>query len=267
MKIQIIQNKRDHERNHKRNQKRLGFTLVETAIAMGMVAVMISSFLVVFGPAIKGIEKSLGAKEADRLSSALELELSMVKPGESYSSALVKTYWWIRMCHGDNAVLVYQYRGDPANVRADGSLEPYYNAGNQYDADNPDTPGQDYVIQTSVRRRKDAYHNAKIEAELYPGNLVGKVYYVKLLQLRPDTDGKMVTPWNPWHVYTMQNPQTMTGWDGDYNEPVLAVQARFYEVKPALWSYVNNTFDPWVYHTSTVAFGKPVVTKNMAIMR
>lgn len=248
-------------------KKRSGFTLVETAIAMGMVAVMISSFLVVFGPAIKGIEKSLGAKEADRLSSALELELSMVRPGEGFSSALVKTYWWIRMCHIDNAVLVYQYRGDPANVRADGSLEPYYNAGNQYDADNPDTPGQDYVIQTSVRRRKDAYHNAKIEAELYAGNLVGKVYYVKLLQLRPDADGKMVTPWNPWHVYTMQNPQTMTGWDGDYNEPLLALQARFYEVKPVLWSYVNNTFDPWVYHTDTAAFDKPVVTKNMAIMR
>ena len=29
-----------------------GFTLVEVAIAMGMVAVMISSFMVVFGPAI-----------------------------------------------------------------------------------------------------------------------------------------------------------------------------------------------------------------------
>lgn len=251
----------------KRAYKRSGFTLVETAIAMGMMAVMISSFLVVFGPAIKGIEKSLSAKEADRLTSALELELSVARPGEGFSSALIKTYWWIRMCHGDNAVLVYQYCGDPANVRADGSLQPYYNAGNPYDADNPDIPGQDYVIQTSVRRRQDAFHSAKIQAELYPGNLVGKVYYVKLLQLRPNADGVMATPWNPWHVYTTQNPVFMTGWDGQYNEPALAVQARFYEVKPALWSYVNSTFDPWVYHTNTAAFDKPVVTKNMVVLR
>ena len=259
MKKQVIQKKCFN--------KKPGFTLVEVAIAMGMVAVMISSFMVVFGPALQGIDKSLSAKEADRLTNALELELNVVRPGEGFSSALVKTYWWIRMCHGANAVLVYQYRGDPANVRADGSLEPYYNAGNKYNPDDPDTPGQDYVIQTSVRRRLDAFHSTKIQAELYPGNLEGKLYYVKLLQVRPDADGKMVTPWNPWHVYTMQNPQTMTGWDGDYNEPVLAVQARFYEVKPALWSYVNDTFDPWIYHTDTTAFGKPVVTKNMAIVR
>ena len=55
--------------------KKPGFTLVEVAIAMGMMAVMISSFMVVFGPSIKGIDKSLSAKEADRLTNALELEL------------------------------------------------------------------------------------------------------------------------------------------------------------------------------------------------
>ena len=48
---------------------------MEVAIAMGMVAVMISSFMVVFGPALQGIDKSLSAKEADRLTNALELEL------------------------------------------------------------------------------------------------------------------------------------------------------------------------------------------------
>ena len=245
-----------------------GFTLVETAIAMGMVALMITAFMVAFGPAVKSINKSISVKEASRLSSALELEMGVVRNGEIgpyansgvYPSAMAKTYWWIRFCHsGANAVLVYQYRGDPANVRADGTLAPYYNAGNQYDPENPATPGQNYVIQTSVRKR-DASNDTKIQAELYPGNLEGKVYYVKLLQLRPDADGKMVTPSNPWHVYTMQDPQTMTGDFIQYTEPVLAFQAQFYEVNPPLWSYIDNTFD-------TATLGKPVYTRNMAVSR
>ena len=62
--------------------KNPGFTLVEVAIAMGMMAVMISSFMVVFGPSIKGIDKSLSAKEADRLTNALELELSVLRNGD-----------------------------------------------------------------------------------------------------------------------------------------------------------------------------------------
>ena len=61
--------------------KNPGFTLVEVAIAMGMMAVMISSFMVVFGPSIKGIDKSLSAKEADRLTNALELELNVLRNG------------------------------------------------------------------------------------------------------------------------------------------------------------------------------------------
>ncbi len=74
MKKQVIQKKCFN--------KKPGFTLVEVAIAMGMVAVMISSFMVVFGPALQGIDKSLSAKEADRLTNALELELSVLRNGE-----------------------------------------------------------------------------------------------------------------------------------------------------------------------------------------
>ncbi len=70
--------------------KNPGFTLVEVAIAMGMMAVMISSFMVVFGPSIKGIDKSLSAKEADRLTNALELELSVLRNGETNDPLLDK---------------------------------------------------------------------------------------------------------------------------------------------------------------------------------
>ena len=247
--------------------KKPGFTLVETAIAMGMVAVMISSFMVVFGPALRGIDKSLSAKEADRLTGALELELTTLKNDDIYSSALEKTYWWIRLGHTDTGsiVLVYQYRGDPNSVRTDGTLNPY-----PYNAANPGIPGVNYVIQTSVRRLNDAVDNSKIQAELAPGVLEGKVYYVKLCQLRTNADGGLEMPGNPWHVY---NPQatSMTGSFTDYTEAVLAFRAQFYEVKPALWSYINgaafSVVDGNDVGLDPDALGNPVITKNMAVMR
>ena len=259
MKKQVIQKKCFN--------KKPGFTLVEVAIAMGMVAVMISSFMVVFGPALQGIDKSLSAKEADRLTNALELELTTLKNDDIYSSALEKTYWWIRAGHTDDGslVLVYQYRGNPNSVRTDGTLNPY-----TYNAANPGIPGVNYVIQTSVRRLNDAVDNSKIQAELAPGVLEGKVYYVKLCQLRTNADGGLEMPGNPWHVY---NPQatSMTGSFIDYTEAVLAFRAQFYEVKPALWSYINgaafSVADGNDADLDPDALGNPVITKNMAVMR
>ena len=87
MKKQVIQKKSFN--------KKPGFTLVEVAIAIGMMAVMISSFMVVFGPSIKGIDKSLSAKEADRLTSALELELTTMRKTMMTTQATIeKTYYW-----------------------------------------------------------------------------------------------------------------------------------------------------------------------------
>lgn len=251
----------------KATKKRLGFTLVETAIAMGMVAVMISSFLVVFGPAIKGIDKSLSAKEAERLTGALELELTTLKNDDIYSSALEKTYWWIRLGHTDTGslVLVYQYRGDPNSVRTDGTLNPY-----PYNAANPGIPGVNYVIQTSVRRLNDAVDNSKIQAELAPGVLEGKVYYVKLCQLRTNADGGLEMPGNPWHVYNAGG-SSYTGDFSQFVDPVLAFRALFYEVKPALWSYINgaafSVADDNDVGLDPDALGNPVITKNMAVIR
>ena len=253
---------------HKHADKKSGFTLVETAIAMGMVAVMISSFLVVFGPAIKGIEKSLSAKEADRLTSALELELTTIKNDDVYSSPIEKTYYWVRFTHEDSnlPVLVYQYRGNPNSVRTDGTLNPY-----PYNAANPGTPGVNYVIQTSVRRLNDTVDNSKIQAELVPGVLEGKVYYVKLLQLRTNsTDGSLEIPSNPWHVYNAGGA-SYTGDFSQFVDPVLAFRAQFYEVKPPLWSYINSASfsvsDSGDADSDPDALGKPVATKNMAVIR
>ena len=238
--------------------KNPGFTLVEVAIAMGMMAVMISSFMVVFGPSIKGIDKSLSAKEADRLTSALELELGVVRAGETYATPFEKGFWWIKQSTLDSKypVLIYQYRGNPNSVRTDGTLNPY-----PYNATNPGIPGVNYVIQTSVRRLNDTFHNSKIQAELAPGVLEGKVYYARLTQLRYNTDGEMVDTTSPNNITNLYPSHDNRVGPVNYTEDaVLPFRARFYEVKPPLWSYINNTW-------SVADVGNPVITKNMAVMR
>ena len=238
--------------------KNPGFTLVEVAIAMGMMAVMISSFMVVFGPSIKGIDKSLSAKEADRLTNALELELGVVRAGETYATPFEKGFWWIKQSTLDSKypVLIYQYRGNPNSVRTDGTLNPY-----PYNATNPGIPGVNYVIQTSVRRLNDTFHNSKIQAELAPGVLEGKVYYARLTQLRYNTDGEMVDTTSPNNITNLYPSHDNRVGPVNYTEDaVLPFRARFYEVKPPLWSYINNTW-------SVADVGNPVITKNMAVMR
>ena len=238
--------------------KKPGFTLVEVAIAIGMMAVMISSFMVVFGPSIKGIDKSLSAKEADRLTNALELELNVLRNGETYATTFDKSFWWIKQStqNSKNPVLIYQYRGNPNSVRTDGTLNPY-----PYNATNPGIPGVNYVIQTSVRRLNDTFHNSKIQAELAPGVLEGKVYYARLTQLRYDTSGEMVPTTAENNITKLQPTHANTATPANYTyDAVLPFRARFYEVKPPLWSYINNTW-------SVADVGNPVITKNMAVMR
>ena len=259
MKTQIVHKKRDN--------KISGFTLVETAIAMGMVAVMISSFLVVFGPSIKGIDKSLSAREADRLTSALELELSVVRTGEydddpltldKFATSFEKAFLWIKRGNLDtkNPVLIYQYRGNPASVRTDGTLNPY-----PYNASNPGIPGVNYVIQTSVRRLNDTFHSSKIEAELAPGVLEGKVYYVRMTQLRYDANGDMVDTTSPNNITKLYPTHANTATPADYtDDAVLPFRASFYEVKPPIYTYIINTW-------SVANVGNEVLTKNMAVMR
>jgi len=242
--------------------KKPGFTLVETAIAMGMVAVMISSFMVVFGPALRGIDKSLSAKEADRLTNALELELNELRNGETYPTSFQKAFTWIPESNQSAPVLIYQYRGNPNSVRADGTLNPYYENDNRYDPDPAEPgdtekaiPGKHYVIQTSVRRLGDSFHNSKIQAELYPGNLVGKVYYAKMKQLVWNTSGKMVDTGDPEEILVPQHPYPNTT-IATYPEAVIAFKVEIYALPNVLYNTLNPTNE-----------GNPVITKNMAVMR
>lgn len=243
--------------------KRRGFTLVETVIAMGIITIMITAFLAAFGPAVQGIRKSISAKEANRLATTLESELSILRSGDqatAYSTAFEKAYEWIKSSGGanqDDIVLLYQYRGDPDSVRDDGTLEPQTDRSKQ-------VPGEDYVLQSVIRRLGDA----PVQEELAPGVVEGRVFYVRMNQLIFD-NGELVLTDKLGDIQDPTEPRDATSTHEDYPEAVIAFQAEFYVLKSSIYAYVDKTFnlDDANGDGHPDATGKPIFTRNMAVRR
>ncbi len=251
--------------------KRSGFTLVETVIAMGIITIMITAFLAAFGPAVQGIRKSISAKEANRLASSLEYEMSILRDdstgiGDSkYPTAFAKAFFWIKNSVNDSKddyVLIYQYRGDPSAARTDGTLKIY----NGKDG----VPGKDYVLQSVVRRMgvNGTWDRRRIEQELAPGVVEGRVFYVRMKQLifnngvleLTTEHGKILDPYG-----THDEAATHE----DYPEAVIAFQAEFYVLKSSIYGYVNGAFNLTDDNNDghPDATGKPVFTRNLAVRR
>src|SRR5688572_30593589 len=136
--------------NSTSSRMRRGFTLMETVIAIGVLALLLTAFLAVFGPATTGLRKAISVQEADRLAAALERELVMLRPGgtEDYKTGFDKAYEWIeKVSSGSETVMLYQYRGQPNSLRQDGTMEPYTAGGG--------VAGKDFVVQPMVRKRTD----------------------------------------------------------------------------------------------------------------
>lgn len=241
-----------------------GFTLLETVIAIGVLAVMLTAFMIVFAPAASGIRKSINAQEADRLASTLEQELVTLRSGQksdNIATGFDKAYKMIQdsmRTASPEPILVYQYRGDPDSVRPDGSFAPYVNA-------TEGTPGKDYVVVSMVRRRvqidsdaEDEYLKDDLSA------LVGRVYAVRAIQLVFNA-GKMVRSTKqviedptPGETFAGTKPPI----SGTYPEAVIAFSADFYAVPSSSYAYLKKggPFD-------ASKLKKPIFTRNLAVLR
>ena len=251
---------------------RLGFTLVETVIAMGIITIMITAFLAAFGPAVQGIRKSISVKEANRLASTLESELSLLRydehadNGGDYTTSFQKAFEWIEdsvSTSKENFVLIYQYRGDPNDVRDDGTLNPYAGSGK--------VPGEDFVLQSVARRLGDP----ETSEELQPGVVEGRVFYVRMKQLIFDNDGALVLT-DETNVGKIIDPTLDQ--DGnrssvtnhiDYPEAVIAFQAEFYAFRSSVYAYIDGAFTPEDSNGDghPDATGRPVFTRNLGVRR
>ena len=235
--------------------RKSGFTLLETVIAIGVLSVLLTGFIIVFAPAAAGIRKSISVQEADRLASTLEQELVTYRDGQSVSGSgktgFAKAYAWIEKSNTEaDSLLIYQYRGSLTNVRSDGTPEPVVSIKNK-------VPGKDYVVQSMVRRKSDPNFNGP------NGDLAaveGGVYLVKCTQLV--FEGGELKPGTAGTIKDPKGTGTPATSADDYPEAVIAFSADFYTLPSKSPGYFSSAFSK----TFTAA-KNPVFTRNLAVRR
>ena len=92
---------------------------MEVLLAITVVAVLLTTFLAVFGPTANTIRRTLSAQEADRLFSALEKEMSSLRADEigQFDTPFDKAFDWVNNSSSlDSAVILFNYRGDTLSL-------------------------------------------------------------------------------------------------------------------------------------------------------
>ena len=230
--------------------RRHGFTLLETVIAIGVLAVLLTGFMVVFAPAADGIRKSINVQQADRMASALEQELVTLR-NKDFPTGFNKAFDWIQKSNvavPTDALLVYQYRGKISSLRTDDNTptpEPVL---------KDKLPGQDYVVVPMVRRKSDP----KLAEDL--AAVEGAVYLVKCTQLI-FSGGQLIAG----TVGAIKDPKggAVTASAEVYPEAVIAFSAEFHMLPAKTASYISGS-------AFTTKFGNvknPVFTRNLAVRR
>ncbi len=229
-----------------------GFTLLETVIAIGVLAVLLTGFMVVFAPAAEGIRKSINIQQADRLASTVEQELVTLRDGEpgNFKTGFAKAFDWIQKSDkAEDAILVYQYRGEVGGtLRSDGTPEPVESIKNKL-------PGKDFMVVPMARRLSDDTAFKKdIKA------VEGSIYLVKCTQLIfKDSALTLGTPG------TIQDPKSSTpAADAEsYPEAVIAFSADFYQMPAKTESYFTGA----AFTSKFPNLKNPVFSRNLAVRR
>jgi prepilin-type N-terminal cleavage/methylation domain-containing protein len=232
-----------------------GFTLLETVIAIGVLAVLLTGFMVVFTPAAEGIRKSINVQQADRLASALEQELVTLHKGEAKPPDIVtgfdKSFDWIKNSDtAASAVLVYQYRGELGGTpRQDGTPEPVVSLKDKL-------PGKDYIVVPMARRKSDSNFKNDLPA------VEGPVYLVKCTQLVFDATGLKLG--KPGTITDPKGTSTAAVTSGaTYPEAVIAFSADFHQLAGKNETYFNSA----AFTTKFSTAKNPVFTRNLAVRR
>lgn len=252
------------------------FTLIETVIAIGVLAVLLTAFMLVFTPAADGIRKSINVQLADRMASTLESELALLRVGEENDGAKIytgfdKAYKWINdsmKTSNPEAVFVYQYRGDLSKpLRADGTLQPFPSA-------SKGVNGEDYTVVTMARRRvapSGTATDTNFKDDLTA--LEGRVFAVKLTQLIfsgsagliESTKGKVTDPTPPEVDLTVLPGDTKPGISATYPEGAIAFSASFYGLPSSSYAYLGGTGGGAKFEASKLK--NPYFTRNLAVRR
>jgi len=234
------------------SRNRRGFTLIETVIAIGVLAVLLTGFIIVFTPAADGIRKTISTQQADRLTSALEQELVTLRGSTEtteFKTGFNKAYTFIKESNAaDEALLVYQYRGDlEAERRSDGSLEPKSSIDGKL-------PGEDYLVVPMARRLSDAIFIEDLAA------VEGPVYLVKPTQLIYDANQLVLG--EPGQIKNPKDGSAAATADA-YTEAVIAFAAEFHPMPTNAAGYFTGP----EFAKKFAKAKTPVFTRNLAVRR
>jgi len=235
-----------------KSRNRRGFTLIETVIAIGVLAVLLTGFIIVFTPAADGIRKTISTQQADRLTSALEQELVTLRGSTEtteFKTGFNKAYTFIKESNAaTEALLVYQYRGDlEAERRSDGSLEPKSSIDGKL-------PGEDYLVVPMARRLSDAIFIEDLAA------VEGPVYLVKPTQLIYDANQLVLG--EPGQIKNPKDGSAAATADA-YAEAVIAFAAEFHPMPTNAAGYFTGP----EFAKKFAKAKTPVFTRNLAVRR
>jgi prepilin-type N-terminal cleavage/methylation domain-containing protein len=240
-------------KNQIRNTVRQGFTLMETVIAIGVIAVLITGFIAVFAPAVDGIRRSITAEEASRLTTTLERELVTLRPGEEMpdvNTGFAKAFRFIRDSNNpDQALLIYQYRGSLNAQRADDTPTPVHDAGG--------VAGTDFVTVSMVRRISDPLLSDDLQA------LEGRIFVVRCTQLVYDENGALVRG-VPGQISDPKGGGVPADTAANYPEAVLTFVADFFAVPSRSPQYLQGPSFASYFEDRMV---RPMFTRNLAVRR
>jgi|TARA_B110000879_G_scaffold77397_1_gene107736 hypothetical protein len=246
----------DKRHNFSATKTRKGFSIVEVAIAMGVVTLLLTTFLGVFGPAQKNIQRALSTKDASRMKDTLSNEMSILRSSDTaFTSSFEKAFRMIESSHDKaSAVLMYQYRANPSDTNDDGILPAYVGVNG--------IQGRDYIIQTAVRTL--GVDDTKIKAELQVVD--GPVFVVRMTQLIKDTAastaGKLVlTARSTSGITDPDNPGAEITDPALYPKAVIAFSAEFFKISANKFGFINS--DNWNFDK----VGNALTEVNMAIRR
>ncbi len=247
--------------NHESPLLRRGFTLLETVIAIGVLAVLLSGFMVVFTPAAEGIRKSINVQQADRLVSVLEEELvsgRSTKAGNTpFDTALNRIK---ESSEWDNAIFVYQYRGAISSFRSDMSNIPLASTKDKL-------VGKDYIVIPMMRRVTESEFLEDLKA------IEGSLFLVKCKQLYFKGGALVVDDrlGDATGKKELLDPKTGLEWKNSstFPEAVIPFAAEFYFVPTNSGAYFSSSKGKATaaFTAKFKALKTPVFTRNIAVRR
>lgn len=235
-----------------------GFSLIETVIAIGVVAVLLSGFLIVFAPAAAGIKDSINSKAATRLVNTLEQELVSLRGVDqrgAFGTGFEKAYDYIKESAGadsENAILVYKYRASLTATRDDGTPEPVNNVDGL-------SPGEDYVVRNMMRRKSDPNFINPATGDITA--IDGPVYLVKCTQLILSAAGEL-EPATAGQIANEDEPTTAVDDPDNYNHAVVAFVADFYSLPSRGTAFFDSQFGDYFLNVK-----RPAFSRNLAVRR